>query len=208
MTENKNKEKNNRTLPGDQLGVIEEYFPGENVVNDNGTLLSAVTGKVNRDEDKHEISVKSTIKTPPKLEKGDIIVGRIDGVRDSICFVDMVRKLGDLDRDLPTSASGTIHISNVSNDYIESMQDQFRIGDIIRARVTDVTKEYVDLSTEGKSLGVVAGYCVKCRSRLQRKGNKLKCPECNHTEKRKISKYYRSKEALRWQKKNKKKKKK
>ena len=196
MSKNEKKDNTKQTLPGDPLGEIEEYFPGKNVINDNGTLISAVAGEVDRDESNHKINVHSTIKTPPKLKKGDIVLGQIDGVRDSICFIDMVRKLGDLERTLPTSASGTIHISNVSNDYIESMQDQFRIGDIVRVRVKDVSKEDVDLTTEGKSLGVVKGYCTECRTQLERKGNKLKCPECNHIEERKISKYYRSKEAL------------
>lgn len=191
----KEKEDKSITTPGEALGVIEEYFPGKNVINDDGTLLSAIPGEVDLDEENHEINVYSSIETP-KIEKGDIIIGRIDGVRDSICFVDMSRKLGDLTRELPTSASGTVHISNVSDNYIESMQDQFRIGDIIRARVIDSAKEYVDLSTEGDSYGVVLGICVECRSEMERKGNKLKCPECNHVEDRKISKHYRSEEAL------------
>ncbi|MHA1275439.1 MAG: exosome complex RNA-binding protein Csl4, partial [Promethearchaeota archaeon] len=88
---------------------------------------------------------------------------------------------------------GNIHVSQISNKYVEKISDAFQITDIIRAKVIDENSgEYV-LSTVGKNLGVIHADCAICGNPLDKIGfNKLKCLRCGNFEKRKLANDYRN----------------
>src|SRR5207253_8687121 len=65
-------------------------------------------------------------------------------------------------RQISGESEGTIHISNVSEEYTEDIHDMYRLGDIIRAKVIQV-KPSVQLTTAERDLGVVKALCSVCR---------------------------------------------
>ena len=49
-------------MPGDKLGIIEQYLPGEGTYDDNGDIKSAVLGNVKINQKMKVISVVSDAK--------------------------------------------------------------------------------------------------------------------------------------------------
>ena len=72
MSENKQ----SRALPGDALAVSEEYLPGNNAYDADGTIRALQTGIVVKDLGQREINVKSTA-IPKVPNVGDVVTGQI-----------------------------------------------------------------------------------------------------------------------------------
>jgi len=81
-------------------------------------------------------------------------------------------------------------IRNVSRQYVESLRDNFRIGDLIKAKIARAGPLGIDLTTAEPGLGVIKAFCTRCRHPLHLFGRTLKCLGCGHTERRKVSKDY------------------
>ncbi len=179
-------------LPGDHLGVIEEYFPGDGVKEEDGELYAVRAGRVVIDPERMEISVEPVTDTPPLPKVGDVVIGRVIEVKPQAVIVQIIRIEGrENDREIATSKLAGIHISQVDEGYVDSMQNEFRIGDVVRARVISAEKSPIQLSTKGPDLGVIYALCTRCRAPLVRRGDKLVCPKCGHVETRKLSSMYR-----------------
>ncbi|WP_297476229.1 exosome complex RNA-binding protein Csl4 [Thermococcus sp.] len=179
-------------LPGDYLGVIEEYFPGDGVKEENGELYAVRAGRVVIDQERMEISVEPVTDTPPLPKVGDVVIGRVIEVKPQTAIVQIIRIEGrENDREIATSKLAGIHISQVDEGYVDSMLNEFRIGDVVRARVISAEKSPIQLSTKGPDLGVIYALCTRCRTPLVRRGDKLVCPKCGHVETRKLSSMYR-----------------
>jgi len=179
-------------LPGDYLGVIEEYLPGEGVKEENGELIATQAGRVSIDKEKMEIRVESLTDVPPIPKRGDVVIGRVIDVRPQTAIVEIVRIEGrENDREIATSKLAGVSISQVTDGYVKDMKEEFKVGDIIRALVVSASKSPIQLSTRRADLGVVYALCSKCRTPLVRRGNKLVCPKCGNIENRKLSNMYR-----------------
>lgn len=178
-------------LPGDYLSTTEEYVPDEGVYEEGNGIYSSNTGIVLMDADSKKISVHPKTGTPPMLKEGDIVIGRINHVRGQIASVEIGAVRGNEDREIPFSGDAVIHISNISNDYVEEIEDQLKPADIIRARVIGVGKESVKLSIVDNSLGVLVAHCSDCRSVLRKENSSLTCDNCGNVETRKIANDYR-----------------
>ncbi|NJE03124.1 exosome complex RNA-binding protein Csl4 [Thermococcus sp. MV11] len=192
MDEKKGVKSGDLVLPGDYLGVIEEYFPGEGVKEENGELYAVRAGKVVIDQDRMEISVEPLTDTPPLPKVGDIVIANVIEVKPQAAIVQLVKIEGrDDDREIATSKLAGIHISQVRDGYVESMTSEFKVGDVVRARVIATEKSPIQLSTKGPDLGVVYALCSRCRTPLVRRGDRLICPRCGSVETRKLSTLYR-----------------
>ncbi|QDA31066.1 RNA-binding protein [Thermococcus indicus] len=179
-------------LPGDYLGVIEEYFPGEGVKEENGELYAVRAGKVVIDQDRMEISVEPVTDTPPLPQVGDVVIANVIEVKPQAAIVQLIKIEGrEDDREIATSKLAGIHISQVRDGYVEGMSTEFKVGDIVRARVIANEKSPIQLSTKGPDLGVVYALCSRCRTPLVRRGDRLICPRCGSVETRKLSTLYR-----------------
>jgi len=179
-------------LPGDYLGVIEEFMPGEGVREENGELYATRAGKVKIDQTKMEISVEPITDTPPLPEVGDVVLARVIEVKPQAVIVQLLQIEGrENDREIATSKLAGIHISQIKEGFVEDITKEFKIGDIVRAKVIGNEKSPIQLSTKGKDLGVVYALCSRCRTPLIRRGDKLICPRCGNVETRKLSSYYR-----------------
>ncbi|MEM4187634.1 MAG: exosome complex RNA-binding protein Csl4 [Candidatus Hadarchaeum sp.] len=178
-------------VPGDFLATAEEFVPGNGAYEENGKIYAANTGVVLVDARTKHISVFSRSAGVPTLKRGDIIIGRVDEVRDQNATVVIGRLRGREDRALPPPNVGSIHISQTDAGYVKDLGREFRVGDIVRAKVINANREPVQLSTVGEDLGVIVAFCARCRSPLARQGKKLVCDSCGNVEFRKIANDYR-----------------
>ncbi len=178
-------------LPGDVLGVTEEFVPSEWTYEEDGEIKSLVVGKVAIDEKNKKISIIPKTGTPAPVEVGKTIVGQITEVRGQRASV-KIEKIKGIDRELTTSFVGGIHISQAQKGYLSKLTEAFRIGDIVEAKVTKVIGlDNVDLTTANEELGVLKAMCTKCRHYMVKTDNELVCLNCGRKEKRKIAAQYK-----------------
>lgn len=178
-------------IPGDFLATAEEFVPGDGAYEEDGKIYSSCTGVVLVDVRTKHISVFSRTPGPPALKRGDVVVGRVEEVRDQGASIYIGVLRGREDRELPLPNMGMIHVSQVHTGYVKEMHRQFKPGDIIRARVLNARREPVQLSTAGDDLGVIVAACSRCHALLEREDSKLRCPECGNLEFRKLASDYR-----------------
>ncbi len=178
-------------VPGDFLATLEEFIPAEGVYEEDHKVYSSRTGVVLKDADSKKISVHPKTSSPPTLKKGDIVIGSVDRIRGQIANIEIAAVRGNEDRELSFSGDAIVHISNISDDYVEDIEDELKPTDIIRARVIEMGKNSAKLSTVDDSLGVLVSHCSECRTELEKKNSKLKCPNCENVERRKIANDYR-----------------
>ncbi|MBK5190951.1 MAG: exosome complex RNA-binding protein Csl4 [Methanosarcinales archaeon] len=174
-------------VPGDFLGTSEEFTPGEGVYDEKGNIHASLIGGVSI-SDKRVIEVQPKVDTPPTLKEGDVVVGRIEDLRDTVAIVSIACLKGHEEREIAASTQGVIHISNVRSGYVNDLQREFGYLDLVKAKVIDVAA--LRLSTEGEDLGVIKAICAKCKKTLKRKGNTLACESCKRVEVRNISEDY------------------
>ncbi|MCC6012941.1 MAG: exosome complex RNA-binding protein Csl4 [Candidatus Verstraetearchaeota archaeon] len=174
-------------VPGEEIGVEEEYIPGKGVYVDKGKIFSLNLGNLIVDEKEKKICVEpiSRLIIP---ERGDIIEGMITGfVKDDFATVEImrIRNKGDLKRPM----SGILHISQISGRTISSIFDLIGIGDWILAKVLTSWPPY-QLSIIEKDFGVIYATCPKCGYELILKQGKLYCSKDKIFVKKKISPHY------------------
>ncbi len=170
-------------MPGDRIGLAEEYVKGEGVYEENGELFAAIAGILVIED---RIASVRTAKTIPVIKKGDVVLGRVVDVRNNMALVEVARKKG-VERELVRRSTGVLHISNVAEQYVENMIAAVGYLDVIKARVVD---DSLRLSTKEVEMGVVKALCSSCRHELVLEGDTLKCPRCGSVEKRKLSPDY------------------
>ncbi|HML06180.1 MAG TPA: exosome complex RNA-binding protein Csl4 [Methanobacterium sp.] len=178
-------------LPGDVLGVTEEFVPSEWTYEEEGIIKSLVVGTVSIDNKNKEISIVPKTGTPPSLEAGKVIVGEVSEVRGQRASV-KIDKIKDDKRNLVTGFMGGIHISQAQKGYLSKLTEAFRIGDLVEAKVTKVIGlDNVDLTTAGDELGVLKAMCTRCRHfMVQTDKNEVYCENCEKKERRKLSSHY------------------
>jgi len=179
-----------KVIPGEPLGVIEEYIAGRNVYVDpeNHVLRSMLLGILRRDNIEHVVAV-DPLKEPRTLSKGDIVYGYLDGVRETIAFVKVIyvenRKLL-----LLRPYSAVLPSPYISADPVRNIFNVYSYGDILRAYVAEEGGPPYVLSTRGREYGVVIARCPQCMSVLKKRGGTLVCPKCGIRVRKKTSIHY------------------
>lgn len=174
-------------LPGDEIAVAEEFEPGEGTYERNGLVYAATPGVLEMDSTNRVARVRA-FNPPAEVKVGDIVYGVVDDIRGMMATATILAIHGRT-RQISGQAEGTIHISNVSEEYTEDIHDRFRLGDIIRAKVVQV-KPSVQLTTAEPELGVVKALCSVCRGPLEIRGKDLYCPRDERPERRKVAADY------------------
>jgi exosome complex component CSL4 len=182
------KEEPRNVLPGDLIGTSEEFIPRNGAYLDGGNIYSAASGIVNINKKERSISVTPVTNIPPHLQVGDIVIGQVTDVKDSVALVEIAGIKGKGEREIVNAEQAAIHVSNVKDAYVKDLFYEFAPFDIVKARVLDLRN--MRLSTVNKELGVMKAYCGNCRTVLKVDNNKLKCPKCERTETRKLSSDY------------------
>lgn len=173
-------------IPGDKLGVVEQFMPGEGTYEINGTIYANSIGYVNVDTINKNISVNSLTKKPVIPKEGDIVIGRVSNTQDKMAII-KIFKINE--HKLFSPFTSLLHISSVSQKYVTNMDEVCKAGDIIRAKIINTKNRIPQLTTAEKSLGVIEAFCSKCGNvlYLSSKKNLLQCFNCESIEKRKIA---------------------
>ncbi len=179
---------NRVVLPGEMICTIEEWAPGKNVFEENGRIYSKTLGITEFDKKNMTVNVKP-INNLPDLKTGDIVYGVVQDLYNDFVLLTVI-SIDGVEREIVGGKQdGIIHVSKVTNKYIDEIGKAFRIGDIVRAKVIRA-KPSLQLTTNEPNLGVVKALCMKCRSPLVRKNDQLYCERCERTEMRKIANDY------------------
>ncbi len=176
-------------LPGEFLSTEEEFVPGANAFDSEGNVYSGSLGFVEADSKTKEISVRPSIGLH-RLKPGSIAFGRVSLVKENSVSLSLDASPSAEGRQIIAPRGAMIPVRNVSADYVKSLKDCFKIGDIVKAKVTKVLPSGIDLATDHPDLGVVKAFCSNCRKPLHLFGASLKCMSCGSTEKRKIARNY------------------
>ena len=175
-------------LPGDQLSTSEELLPGDGTYEEEGIIRAARVGTFYVDEKTRTAIVQPVTTIPTILKKGDDVIARVDSVRSSMVITTLLHVIGK-ERPISGDTNSTIHVSEISNKYVNDPIEVFSLGDIVRAKVIQV-KPSIQLSTKGDHFGVIKALCSRCRYPLKRRGSTLECTRCGNKENRKIADDY------------------
>ncbi len=176
-------------VPGQKLGVVEEFDPGRGTVEVDGVVYSSQTGLATLDTRRHVVSVKTAAGPPIIPDEGSTIIGAVEKIQEKMAIINIImidgHKVG-----LPFT--GMLHISNSSSRFERVMGDVCKPTDIIRAKVIDTSQRIPKLTTIGRELGVIKAYCSKCGGELVLSGRILRCTICRNVERRRLAEDFTS----------------
>jgi exosome complex component CSL4 len=176
-------------IPGDKLGVIEEFVPSDGTFEDQGNIYSSVVGNTRFDFVSKTAAVDRKARKPIVPEDKMTIIALVTRAQKSIAQVEIF----SIDKKtLGTPFSGMLHIASSSPRYERSMKDVCKSGDIIRATIINTRSVLPQLTTVGRELGVIRASCSRCGQTLVKKDRDLNCNACGNTERRKTAEDYGS----------------
>lgn len=177
-------------LPGDELATAEEFQPGPGTYEEGGVVFAARVGVLELDPKDFVARVRPVTKAVPlKLQPGDTVFGTVRASRASMAIVEVLHHVDYPDRGIASDTNGTLHVSKMSESYVDRVEDAIHLGDVIRAQVVSVDPS-LQLTMRGQHLGIVRSLCPRCRSVMAAKGDGLVCPECDWKERGKIASDY------------------
>jgi len=171
-------------LPGDKLGVIEEFLSGAGTYEENGTIYANFTGTAKIDIRNKRVTVSPTTRVPELPKEGATILASVTHTQEKMATVS-IWKIND--KQLQNPFTALLHISSSSPRYERNMSDVCKAGDIIRARVIDMTNRIPQLTTAGRGLGVVKAFCSRCGMPLEFTNRRLECASCGNIERRRLA---------------------
>jgi len=171
-------------LPGERLGVIEEFIPDSGTYVEEGVIYSRVVGRASLDLQSKHVSVHQVVKGVKIPKIGSTVIGQVTNAQNENAGVRIFKVDGE-----PISGvfSGVLHVSDVHIRYVDSMFDVCKPGDIIKARVISDKNRVFHLSTKDKDLGVLYAFCSQCGYPLELKRQLMRCPRCEKVERRKTA---------------------
>ncbi len=173
-------------IPGECIGVIEEFIPGSGTYAEGGVVHSKIIGRVLLDILNKEISVYPLVSPVIIPQMGNIVAGQVLNVSSKRATIRIMKI-----EKTPLSGffTGLLHVSEVSSSYVESMFEACKAGDVMRAKVVSNKNRTYHLSTVEKNLGVTYAFCSWCGHLLNYK-RRMFCPSCGKTETRKVASDY------------------
>lgn len=174
-------------VPGDRLGVIEEFTSGSGTYVEDGIIYSKITGRTLLDILNKQVSVYPLVQIATVPQVGDIVSGMISDVKSKNAVL-TIFQVGN--KTLSGFFKGMLHISGVSHGYVDNMFNVCKAGDIMKARVISTENRSFFLSTADRDLGVIYALCSRCGHVLQRGNHAMSCANCGNVERRKTSPDY------------------
>ncbi len=171
-------------LPGERLGVIEEFSPDVGTFVKDGVIYSMIVGRALRDLTTRRVSVYPVVHEIRVPKIGNIVIGQVSSVQPENATV---RIFQIDDKILSGIFVGVLHISDVHLRYVDSMFEICKAGDVIRAKVISDKNQVYHLFTKDKNLGVVYAFCSQCGKSLEPRRQGMHCSRCERAEKRKTA---------------------
>jgi exosome complex component CSL4 len=180
----KNRESGKFVLPGERLGVIEEFIPDAGTYVKDGVIYSKVVGRALLDLLNKRVSVYPLVQGARVPNIGGIVLGQVASVQNESAAIRIFKVGGKM---LSGFFTGVLHVSDVQMRYVESMYDVCKPGDIIRAKVISDKNRVYHLSIKDRNLGVIYAFCSQCGFMLEFGRHAMRCPKCGKIEKRKTA---------------------
>ncbi len=174
-------------LPGERLGVIEEFIPDAGTYVKDGVIYSKIVGRALLDLLNKKVSVYPLVNGAVTPKVSSVVIGQVGNAQSDNVLVRIFR-IGK--KKLTGIFVAILHVSDVSDRYVNSMSEVCKPGDIIRAKVISEKNNIYHLSTNDKNLGVLYGFCSRCSNLLELKRYDMQCPKCGNIEKRKVANDY------------------
>lgn len=176
----------NFVINGTELCESEQYMgENESVFEENGKLIAAQSGflRINNKTRTLRIENKNTGIT---IKKGDKVICEVLASR-KFSIGCQIHKVGD--QLVSNPVFGNIHISQMSNAYVENVESFFKKTDIVRCTVSGFeNNEYVLSTKYGNNMGVIYADCSVCGTAMKRQSfDTIVCPFCGNTERRKLA---------------------
>ena len=175
----------NLVVPGERLGVIEEFIPDSGTYVRDGVIYSKIIGRALMDMISRRVSVYPLTKGAVVPKVGVTVIGQIGNAQSDNVLV-RILEVGQKKK-MSGAFGGILHISDVSDRYIDSMNEVCKPGDIIRAKVISNKNQVFHLSTADKDLGVMYAFCSLCGTLLEQRRQEMHCPKCGNVERRKTT---------------------
>ena len=174
-------------LPGERLGVIEEFIPDSGTYVKDSVIYSKIVGHALMDLLNKRVSVYPILNNAVTPKVGAIVLGQVGNAQSDNALI-RIFKVGN--KKISGVFGGIIHISDVSDRYINSMNEVCKSGDIIRAKVISEKNQIYHLTTQDRNLGVLYGFCSRCSTVMNIDRYEVRCPKCGSIEKRKTAMDY------------------
>jgi len=171
-------------VPGEKLGVIEEFMPGPGTYTEQGVIYSKIVGCALMDMLNKKVSVYPLANVVSVPRTGSIVLGQVSDVNAKNAML-RISKIGE--RDLSGFFTGILYISEVSPGYVETMSDACKPGDYVRAKVISEKNRTFHLSTVDRDLGVIYAFCSACGHILSLRRGGMQCTRCGKFERRKAA---------------------
>jgi len=174
-------------VPGERLGVIEEFIPDVGTYVKDGVIYSKVVGRTLVDLVHKRVSVSQLVRGARVPNVGSTVLGQVSSAQPETAGV---RIFEIDDEEVSGVFTGILHVSDVQMRYVDSMFDICKPGDVIRAKVISEKNRTYHLSTKDKNLGVVYAFCSNCGNLLELKRQGMHCSKCGRVERRKTAADY------------------
>ena len=174
-------------VPGERLGVIEEFIPDVGTYVKDGVIYSKVVGRTLVDLVHKRVSVSQLVRGARVPNVGSTVLGQVSSAQPETAGV-RIFEIGD--EEVSGVFTGILHVSDVQMRYVDSMFDICKPGDVIRAKVISEKNRTYHLSTKDKNLGVVYAFCSNCGNLLELKRQGMHCSKCGRVERRKTAADY------------------
>ena len=167
----------NKTIPGDKIGIIEEFESGKNTFEDGHIVRATVVGTVEIDKKSRTAQVQN-IPTSGIPEVDDVVIGTVAAVMSSMIAV---------------SINYVNNIRTKSNVECICQTRHFRrknialVNDIVVLRITAHKNGTIHASINEPEFGVLFTKCKKCGGTVIPMRDAIKCTECNWIDERKLS---------------------
>ena len=176
-------------VPGDFIGTEEEYLPGEGTRSEGEKVYATLCGEVT---DKARTLLVLQKRKLASLGIGTVIIGSIENIVEPIALVRV--KSGSLEGDERLGDNpdySVLHASMIKKGYVKNVRDEYKVGDIIRAKIVDIRNGEMRLSTDSEDMGAIKAFCAKCRHPMAIAEGGLECESCGAKDNRKIAADYR-----------------
>ncbi|MFW9927865.1 MAG: exosome complex RNA-binding protein Csl4 [Candidatus Thorarchaeota archaeon] len=191
----KENEKENIVIPGEYLGVIEEFDTSttKNCYEQDGQIFSESWG-IAKIDNKHQLKItpRKRIRNP---RPGTIALGIVTEIRKQSASVTLTHFRFEKEKSfvsLNDNFSALLHISNLSDRYIRVLYDAVRPADYILCKILATKPEFRVGLFGSRELGVIYAICYACGKEITRsiKRNLLKCNNCGATQPRVLSSHF------------------
>jgi exosome complex component CSL4 len=171
-------------LPGERLGVIEEFIPDSGTYVKDSVIYSKIVGHALMDLLNKRVSVYPLVNDAVTPKVGTIVLGQVGNAQSDNALI-KIFKISN--KKISGFFGGILHISDVSDRYITSMNDVCKSGDIIRAKIISEKNQIYHLATHDRTLGVLYAFCSRCSTITNLDHYELRCPKCGNIENRKTA---------------------